>query len=52
MIIAFNLLLINNTLSKEGKINFKIRKAPFFGKEKINKFYGMDEDELYETVSQ
>ena len=28
-------------------LNFKIRKAPFFGKEKINKFYGMDEDELY-----
>ncbi len=44
-------LRINNTLSREGSISFITRTAPFVGKEEINKFYGMDEDELYEAVS-
>ena len=44
-------LRINNTLSREGSISFITRTAPFVGKEEINEFYGMDEDELYEKVS-
>ena len=44
-------LRINNTLSREGSISFITRTAPFVGKEEINEFYGMDEDELYEAVS-
>ena len=44
-------LRINNTLSREGSISFITRTAPFVGKEEINEFYGMEEDELYEAVS-
>ena len=44
-------LKINNTLSREGSMSFITRAAPFVGKEEINEFYGMDEDELYEAVS-
>jgi hypothetical protein len=44
-------LRINNTLSREGSMSFITRNAPFVGKEEINKFYGMEEDELYEAVS-
>ena len=50
-IIGGDPLRINNTLSREGSISFITRTAPFVGKEEINKFYGMDEDELYEAVS-
>jgi hypothetical protein len=38
-------------LSREGSISFITRTAPFVGKEEINEFYGMEEDELYEAVS-
>ena len=44
-------LKINNTLSREGSMTFTTRAAPFVGKEEINKFYGMEEDELYEALS-
>ena len=44
-------LRINNTLSREGSISFTTRAAPFVGKEEINEFYGMDENELYEVLS-
>ena len=50
-IIGGDPLRINNTLSREGSISFITRTAPFVGKEEINEFYGMDEDELYEAVS-
>ena len=50
-IIGGDPLRINDTLSREGSISFITRTAPFVGKEEINKFYGMDEDELYEAVS-
>ena len=50
-IIGGDPLRINNTLSREGSISFVTRTAPFVGKEEINEFYGMDEDELYEAVS-
>ena len=44
-------LRINNTLSREGSISFTTRAVPFVGKEEINEFYGMDENELYEVLS-
>ena len=50
-IIGGDPLRINDTLSREGSISFITRTAPFVGKEEINKFYGMEEDELYEAVS-
>ena len=50
-IIGGDPLRINDTLSREGSISFITRTAPFVGKEEINEFYGMDEDELYEAVS-
>ena len=50
-IIGGDPLRINNTLSREGSISFITRTAPFVGKEEINEFYGMDENELYEEVS-
>ena len=50
-IIGGDPLRINDTLSREGSISFITRTAPFVGKEEINEFYGMEEDELYEAVS-
>ena len=50
-IIGGDPLRINDTLSREGSISFITRTAPFVGKEEINDFYGMDENELYEAVS-
>ena len=50
-IIGGDPLRINNTLSREGSISFISRAAPFVGKEEINEFYGMDENELYEDVA-
>ena len=50
-IIGGDPLRINDTLSREGSISFITRTAPFVGKEEINEFYGMDENELYEAVS-
>ena len=44
-------LRINDTLSREGSISFINRAAPFVAKEEITKFYGMEENELYEQVS-
>ena len=44
-------LRINDTLSREGSISFINRAAPFVTKEEITKFYGMEENELYEQIS-
>ena len=44
-------LRINDTLSREGSISFINRAAPFVPKEEITKFYGMEENELYEQIS-
>ena len=50
-IIGGDALRINDTLSREGSISFINRAAPFIGKDEITKFYGMEENELYENVS-
>ena len=50
-IIGGDPLRINDTLSREGSISFINRAAPFVAKEEITKFYGMEENELYEQVS-
>ena len=50
-IIGGDALKINDTLSREGSISFINRAAPFIGKDEITKFYGMEENELYENVS-
>ena len=50
-IIGGDPLRINDTLSREGSISFINRARPFVPQEEITKFYGMDENELYEDVS-
>ena len=50
-IIGGDPLRINDTLSREGSISFINRAQPFVSKEEITKFYGMDENDLYEDVS-
>ena len=50
-IIGGDALRINDTLSREGSISFMNRAQPFVAKEEITKFYGMEENELYEQVS-
>ena len=50
-IIGGDPLRINDTLSREGSISFITRAAPFVAKEEITKFYGLEENELYEQVS-
>ena len=50
-IIGGDPLRINDTLSREGSISFINRAQPFVPKEEITKFYGMEENELYEDVS-
>ena len=50
-IIGGDPLRINDTLSREGSISFITRAQPFVAKEEIAKFYGMEENELYEQVS-
>ena len=50
-IIGGDPLRINDTLSREGSISFINRAQPFVPKEDIMKFYGMEENELYEDVS-
>ena len=50
-IIGGDPLRLNDTLSREGSISFINRATPFVAKEEITKFYGMEENELYEQVS-
>ena len=50
-IIGGDPMRINDTLSREGSISFINRAQPFVPKEEITKFYGMEENELYEDVS-
>ena len=44
-------LRINDTLSREGSMSFRTRATPYVAKEEITNFYGMEENELYEEVS-